>query len=346
MKIVVALGASGGTVPAPVRPLVLAAAACALLLGACGTQGDRSSDAAPPAGAGGATVAAPARDPIAVVTSTDVYGDIVSRVGGDRVAVTSIISDASQDPHSYEANPRTQLALSRARLVVANGGGYDDFIDTMLDSAGDADRTVLDAVAVSGRTAPPGGELNEHVWYDLPAMAALAGRIADVLGTVEPAGAAQFRRNADAFRSVLAVLTARERDLRSGHAGAKVAVTEPVPLYLLEACGLRNVTPEEFSEAIEEGTDVPARLLAETVALVESGEVEALVYNEQSTGPQTERLRAAAERNGVPVVRVSETLPDGRSYVDWMGGTLDAVRDALTDGAATGAPTGSPGPAS
>src|SRR5215213_6716455 len=72
---------------------------------------------------------------IRVVASTNVYADLVRQVAGDTVGVTSVISDPAQDPHSYEADAKTQLALSRARVVIENGGGYDDFMDTMLRSA-------------------------------------------------------------------------------------------------------------------------------------------------------------------------------------------------------------------
>ena len=68
-----------------------------------------------------------------VVASTSVYGDIVSSIGGDKVRVSSIINRTSQDPHSYEATTQDKLAVSKAELVVENGGGYDAFIDTLAD---------------------------------------------------------------------------------------------------------------------------------------------------------------------------------------------------------------------
>ena len=96
-----------------------------------------------------------------MVTSTNVYGDIVRAVAGNRADVTSFIDDPDQDPHSYEANARSQLAISKADVVVENGGGYDDFMGTML-KASSSKAAVLDAVRISGRTAPKGGELNEQ----------------------------------------------------------------------------------------------------------------------------------------------------------------------------------------
>src|ERR1700754_2209043 len=80
-----------------------------------------SGDGEPAASPGGP-------EPIAVVASTNVYGSIVEAVGGDRVAVTSLIDDPSADPHSYESTPADAAAVARARIMVENGGGYDDFM--------------------------------------------------------------------------------------------------------------------------------------------------------------------------------------------------------------------------
>jgi len=271
-----------------------------------------------------------AESPIPVVTSTNVYGDLVSRVGGDRVAVTSFISDPGQDPHSYEANPRNQLAISGARLVVENGGGYDDFMDTMLKAAPAGERTVLNVVNLSGHTAPAGGDLNEHVWYDFPTVDILLTRLADALATLDPAHADNFRANAAATDAAVRILEQREDALRAKVAGQPVAITEPVPLYLLTACGLTNATPAEFSEAIEESTDVPVAVLQQTLDLFREHRVRVLVYNAQTSGPQTEQVRDAALRNGIPVVPVTETLPDGMSFIAWMSHNLDAVESALS----------------
>ncbi|MGR4880289.1 metal ABC transporter solute-binding protein, Zn/Mn family [Streptomyces sp. LARHCF249] len=267
---------------------------------------------------------------IPVVASTNVYGDIVERIGAGRVDVVSIISDPSQDPHSYEASTRTQLELSKAKVVVENGGGYDDFVGRMLRGSGNTSADVVNVVDVSGKAAPAGGELNEHVWYDVPTMGRLADRIAAALARAEPSGTAAFREHAKEFKDELASLRARTDRIRAEHGGTPVAVTEPVPLYLTEACGLVNRTPAAFSEAIEEGEEVPPRTLRETLALFTGGKVEALVYNEQTAGPQTEKVRQAAEDHRVPVVPVTETLPAGQDYVGWMTSHLDALQSALS----------------
>jgi zinc/manganese transport system substrate-binding protein len=264
---------------------------------------------------------------IAVVASTNVWGDVVEQVGGDHVDVTSIISDPAQDPHSYEADTQNQLTLSKAKVVVENGGGYDDFVDRMLKSS-NSSAEVINAVKVSGKTAPKGGDLNEHVWYDFPTVAKIADSISTALGKADPGDAATFTKNAEAFKSKLTPLESKEAQIKKEHSGAGIGITEPVPLYMTEASGLVNKTPEEFSKAIEEGSDVSPKVLQETLALYSGKQVKALVYNAQTSGPQTVKVEDAAKAAGVPTVPVTETLPKGKDYLGWMTSNVDALASA------------------
>lgn len=301
-------------------------ASVALLAGLAGLAGCGGSRDSADDGGGSASPAASSAVP--VVASTNVYGDIVRRIGGDKVDVTSLITDPAQDPHSFEASTRNQLALSKAKLVVENGAGYDDFVDRMLHSSGSG-AEVVDAVEASGRKAPEGGELNEHVWYDFPGVARIADRIATALGKASPADAGTFTRNAQAFKAQLKTLEAKEARIKKDHGGDGVAVTEPVPVYMTEASGLVNRTPEEFSEAVEEGDDVSPRALRQTLALFTGKQVRVLVENAQTSGPQTEQAVRAAKAAGIPVVSVTETLPKGKDYLSWMTANVEALAGAL-----------------
>jgi zinc/manganese transport system substrate-binding protein len=260
---------------------------------------------------------------LAVVASTNVWGSIVNQVGGSLVSVTSFIDSPSADPHSYEANARNQLALKKAALVVANGGGYDAFVDTMVAGLA-SPPPVLHAVAIANT-----GQDNEHVWYDLPAVRAVADEIAVQLSKIDPANAAAFAANAKTFDGQVADLERQVATIKQQAGGSAVAVTESVPLYLLGLAGLQNLTPPEFSAAIENETDVPPAALASTLALFTTHRVRALVYNEQTTGPQTEQVLAASKTAGIPVVAVSETLPAGVGYVEWMQRTVTALHEAV-----------------
>lgn len=267
--------------------------------------------------------------PVGVVASTNVYGDIAKTVGGSEVRVTSIINNPDKDPHEYQADAQTRLALSKAQLVIENGGGYDDFVDAMLESASSMP-TVINVADLSGRNRQPAGaEFNEHVWYDFTTVKKLTTQLATDLSAAAPAQAATIKANAEAFNSRLTKLQQQEAAIKAEHAGDPVAITEPVPLYLLQAAGMVNKTPGKFSEAIEEDTDAPPAILKQTEDLFDKHQVRLLAYNEQTTGPQTEAVLAAAKRNNIPVVPVTETLPAGQTYVSWMQANLDAVSAAL-----------------
>ncbi|WP_217238525.1 metal ABC transporter solute-binding protein, Zn/Mn family [Streptomyces sp. AC555_RSS877] len=305
----------------PSRRLALVTGASLVLLAGCGSSSDSGSD-------GNASQRPASSSLIPVVASTNVYGDIVEQIGGAKVDVTSVISDPDQDPHSYEANTQNQLALSKAKVVVENGGGYDDFIDRMLKSS-NSSAEVINAVKVSGKTAPKGGELNEHVWYDFPTVRKIADNVAAALGKADPGSAAAFTKNAETFKAKLQPLETKETQIKKDHGGEAVAITEPVPLYMIDASGLVNKTPAEFSEAIEEGDDVSPKILQATLAQFTDKQVKALVYNEQTSGPQTEKAEAAAKAAGIPVVPVTETLPQGKDYLGWMTANVDALASAL-----------------
>ena len=86
-------------------------------------------------------------------------------------------------------------------------------------------------------------DFNEHAWYDLPAMKKLADHLATALGTVDQQGANRYLDNAKKFDAQIDGLIAKVQAIKAEHAGARVAITEPVPGYLLQAAGLVVATP-------------------------------------------------------------------------------------------------------
>lgn len=280
---------------------------------------------------GCASTSAAADGKLRIVASTDVYGDIAKSIGGGAVHVTSIISDPSQDPHSYEGDAQVQLSLSQADVVIENGGGYDDFVATLLAGAHNDDAVVLNAAKISGFDLhPASGEFNEHLWYDLPTVTKVADRIAATYSRLAPKDADKFAKNAKAFDAQLLVLENEEAAIKASANGAGAAITEPVPLYMLSASGIVNKTPDAFSEAIENGTDVSPAVLQQTLALFSQRAVKLLAYNEQTTGPETVAVLKAAKSAGVAIVPVTETLPANTHYIAWMTDNLGAIRAAVS----------------
>jgi zinc/manganese transport system substrate-binding protein len=301
-----------------------------------------------------------------VVASTNVYGQIAEEIGGDRVDVTSIITSAAQDPHSFEATAKDQLTVSKADLVIENGGGYDAFIDALIDSSG-SEAPVITAVEFShdwpaneGHGADHDGAeegaadeeaagsndeeqhddehshdhvegFNEHVWYDPHTIEHVAEAIADELAALQPDDAETFQANAEAFVSEIADLEGSLAEIDAAHAGEKVFVTEPVPAYLAVAAGLENATPEAFSEAVEEGQDVPPATLLESLNLVRGGGIGVVITNVQTGGAETTQIIDEAEGLGIPVIAFSETLPEDQTYISWMQANIEALAGALAE---------------
>ncbi|MCG2623962.1 zinc ABC transporter substrate-binding protein [Arthrobacter sp. I2-34] len=317
----------------PGFPGVAGAALLSLLLAGCASSGT---------GPGSDTASGGADGRISIVASTNVYGDIAAAIGGDSVEVTSLIQSPAQDPHSYEASARDKLAVSQADLVIENGGGYDAFMPALVDGTGKDPAAVISAVEISGLD-PDGGQasghtdgaadhthtgFNEHVWYDLATAGKVADTVANKLAALDPGQAAGFERNAAAFHKQLAGLEADSAALAKQVSGEAVAATDPVPLHLFEKLGLRNLTPEDFLEAAEEGSDAAPAALKQTEELATSKSVRFLAYNEQTEGAQTRQVREAAQKAGTPVVNFAETLPEGTHYADWMKSNLQNIAAA------------------
>ncbi len=300
---------------------LLATAACSSSTSTSTGTGTVGGDASGSAdGASGA-------EPIAVVATTNVWGDIAAQIGGSAVAVTSLIKDPSQDPHEFHASGRDELAVSRADLVIENGGGYDDFVTPMYQSV-DSHAPVITATEVADEAGLRLGE-NEHVWYDAAIVTHMAESISAALTDLDPAHANDFRHGLETFRGALAPVRDAIDELRAREAGTPVAATESLAGYLIHAAGLTDRTPRRFLDAAEDGIDVAPHDLQEVLALFTDHRVRALLDNEQSATAQTDTVVDAARDNDVPVVPLTELLPPGEHYQDWMLDTVHRLASAL-----------------
>jgi zinc/manganese transport system substrate-binding protein len=107
-----------------------------------------------------------------------------------------------------------------------------------------------------------------------------------------------------------------------------VTATEPVFDYMADALGLEMRNPR-FQLAIMNGTEPSAAAIAAFERDLRTRAVKILFYNTQTGQALAERMRALAERAGVPVVPITETKPEGQSYQAWMLSQLDALERAL-----------------
>jgi zinc/manganese transport system substrate-binding protein len=266
---------------------------------------------------GCASPAEPDSGKFQIVASTNVWGDIAKSVGGDLVEVTSIIDNANKDPHSYEATARDQLAVEKADLVIANGGGYDDFIEKLSEAAGNKNM-----FRVSSAVTAVAWQENEHLWYSISAVGEVAYALAETLGSLDPNNSAAYLTNADKLVEGLTGIAGVYGEVRKYTEGFTYFGTEPLAAWLLDDLGFINKTPQKFSEAIENETDVAPSVMQESLDLIKSGAIKYLVINSQTQNAQVQMIIDAARDAGVRAVVLSEVLPEGTNYVEWMGNNL------------------------
>lgn len=273
-------------------------------------------------------VAAPAHaaeGQIAVVAAENFYGDIARQIGGDRVAVVSIMNNPDQDPHLFETTPSIVRQLSAAQIVILNGANYDPWMDKLLAATPRTDRTVISAAQLTGRK--PGD--NPHLWYDPVTMPAVATALAEALAKADSAHALDYTARLKTTLAALGRITQRVVQLKAKHAGTAVTATEPVFGPMAEALRL-TMRNQRFQLAMMNDTEPSARDLAVIESDLKERKVKVLIYNSQVSEKLTERLRDIAYKAKVPVVGVTETMPANTSFQDWVLSELDALDKALS----------------
>lgn len=260
-----------------------------------------------------------------VVAAENFYGDLAKQVGGKAVTVTSILSNPDQDPHLFEADPSTARALKAAKVVISNGIDYDPWMEKLTAADPSPDRAEIVAADLMGKKT---GD-NPHLWYDPKTMEMVAAAMAEKFGAADPAGKAEFKKNAEAFDASLKPLDAKIAAMKAKYAGQPVTASEPVFGYMAGLIGL-DVHNQAFALAVMNNTEPSASDVAAFEDDLKNHKVKVMVYNAQADDQSVKRLVEIAKASKIPVVGVSETEPGGKTYQAWMMGQLDALDNALS----------------
>lgn len=277
---------------------------------------------------GGLSAATTSSGTITAIGAESEYSSVISQVGGKYVSTSSIMSNPSTDPHTFEASIAVARQVSDARLVVQNGIGYDDWATTIENAAPGDGRKVINVQKLLGL---PDSTPNPHLWYNPPTMPKVASAIAADLSQIDPSHASYFKANAATFTASLSTWTKALAAFKAAHPDTPVATTEPVADYLLQAAGADNKTPWAFQADIMNGNDPSPQLTAAENALFTQHKVKVFLYNQQVTDSLTDSYIKLANQNGIPVVGVYETMPAGYTYQTWMEAEVSALNKAVTD---------------
>jgi zinc/manganese transport system substrate-binding protein len=310
----------------PVWPLAgLAAVLLAVSTTGCGGASSSASG-------GGSSAAA-----INAVGAENEYANVIEQIGGPYVKVTAIESNPATDPHTYEASPSVAQTVAQAQLLIENGVGYDTYMSKIESASGGAgsnsSRKVINVQKLLGL---PESTPNPHLWYKPTTMPVVARAIATDLAALQPAHASYFAARERAFDAALAPWYTALHRFGRRYPNTTVATTEPVADYMLEAAGLKNLTPFSMQADIMNGTDPAPQDVSLQNELFSAHRVRIFVHNQQVTSTITESFVKAAQAQRIPVVGVYETMPTpGYDYQSWMLAEVRALERAVGEGIST-----------
>jgi zinc/manganese transport system substrate-binding protein len=280
------------------------------------------------AGCGSSSPGAGSKQTVAVVAGENEYGNVTSQIGGKYVSVYSVDSNPNTDPHTYEATPRVGQKIAEANLLIENGVGYDTFMGSLASASPNASRKVINVQHLLGL---PNSTENPHLWYDPRTMPAVAKALMSDLSALDPAHASTFHANETKFVASLEPWLRAIAAFKAMYGGTTAATTEPVADDLLQAMGIKNLTPWRFQADIMNGTDPTPQDVSLEKGFFTKHEVKVFCYNQQVTDPLTDSIRQTALSAGVPVVGVYETMPvPGYDYQSWMMAETNAIKKAVT----------------
>ena len=270
-----------------------------------------------------------------IVATTSVWADVASQIAGDKFNVIALIDKPTQDPHSFEASARDQLAVSESSIFIMNGGGYDEFATKLASAANVVPFDVYEAEEKAhggehaGETEDEhadehahGHDGSDHIWYDLHVVEATAFELSQKMAAIQPENKNLFTENYTKFATSI-----EELEERAAKITTKLSYFEAHPLasLLFKELGFENLTPEGFAEAEEAALEPSPLVMNEAKELIGGNKVDFVAVNRQASSTSLEQLIAVAEENAVPVLNFDELLPEGSNYQDWMAGILAEI---------------------
>ena len=286
--------------------------------------------------------------PIRTVATFSILGDMVSRIGGEHVAVTTLVGPGG-DAHVYRPTPTAARAVSQAHVLVVNGLDFEGWLDRLIEASDFGGVRVVAAAGIEpiaiddvgevdqdhdldhGADEPAEdhdeehhdhdhGALDPHAWQSLRHAVAYVDNITAALAKADPDNAGAFYRNRAAYVAEIEALEAEFRALFAELPldSRTIVTSHDAFRYFGRDYGLAFIAPQGLSTASE----ASAKDVAQLIELIRDQGIRA-VFTENVADPRL--LKRIADETGATIG--GKLYPGALSDLDGPAPTyLDMMR--------------------
>ena len=277
--------------------------------------------------------------PLNVVATFSILADMTQRVGGDRVQVHPLVGQDA-DAHVYQPTPADAKKIAQATLVVANGFGFEGWIDRLIKSSGYRGKVVLASQGIKTLSHPHekgnqhdhNGDIDPHGWQDLTNALRYVDNITQALSEVDPAGKEAYQANATKYKQELSALDAELRASFNAIPAErrKVVTSHDAFAYFSRAYGISFISPVGVNTETEPSAADVGRIIKQ----IKREQIPAVFMESISDPRLLERIR---QESGAKIggTLYSDTLskPDGpaSTYLSMMRYNTKTITAALSN---------------
>lgn len=281
-----------------------------------------------------------AAEPLEVVTTFSILGDITQRVGGDRIRVHTLVGP-NEDAHVYQPTPADAKALAQARLVVVNGLGFEGWLERLIKSSGYRGKvtTASNGIRTLKRHDHDDdddhdhhGEFDPHAWQDLSNALVYADNIGKALGEIDPQGKAIYQANTEKYAQEIRALDAELRETFKSipKSRLKVVTTHDAFGYFARAYGV------DFIAAVGINTDAEpsAGDIGRIIKQIRRDKIPAVFIESISDSRLLDRIRQeSGAKIGGTLYSDALSKADGpaATYLDMMRQNARTLANALKE---------------
>ena len=251
----------------------------------------------------------PNQQPLSVVTTTALLADLVKNVGGDLVSVTALVPPGA-DVHSFQSTPADNVAISRAAMVVSNGGGLDQFLDQVIQrSTSDGTVQILAAKALLKLD-----DEDPHFWQNPVFAVRYVESIRDGLIAADPTNADDYQVNFTEYKDRLTKL---DFDIAS-----TLNTVDPTRRHLITFHDAFGHLAKRYGWQVTSlvGSDASQVSPGPVVEILEKVREQGLTAVFAEPQFNSDLLEKAAEEAGVEIGPIYSDVQDGEvaNYIDMM----------------------------